>query len=389
MTSEDVRRHNLGLVMAALARQPLSRSELADTTGLVRGSITSLSAELLAAGLIREADVIAPAGRGRPRTLLEIAADEVATVTAMLDAEHAVVAVSTLGGDDLLRIGRSHGGPSVPAAEVLDTLAAVIDEALDAAGGLGRTLIDLAVVVWAPVAGDPPVVLAGNDFAWPQTDVPALLGERIPRLAGRPLGLVSNTAAAARAEHVAAGAPSEFVHLSADPDLDGVIFAGGEPLPAAARFGGLGHLPAVPDGDPCTCGGRGCLLTVAGPDALLAAAGLAARAESEGTDAAWEAFVAATAAGEPRARQAWERACTHLVRAVQTVAMTTGTTEVVLGGCLASFTDDVTAELVREFEARRSGVPAPHVRGSELGADAALRGAEWAARARVIDLLLG
>lgn len=389
MTSEDVRRHNLGLVMAELAERPLSRSDLARETGLVRGSLTSLSAELIDAGLVRESDVVAAAGRGRPSTLLEIAADDVATITAMLDADHAVVAVSSLSGADIARVGRRHGRPLGDADAVLDVLAAVIDEALTAAAAAGRVSIDLTVVVWAPVAGDPPVVLSNTDLDWGLTNVIAMLGDRIPRLRGASIGLVSDTTVAALEERADIGSPSDFVYLKADSSIGGVIVIDGQTVGGGERAASaLGHLPIVADGAPCVCGQRGCLETVAGPAALLAASGLTALALDEGQDVAIDAFVTAVLAGDARAVPAWQRARAHVARALQTLALTAAPTDIVLGGYLAPFADEIAAELA-DIQPLLSLGRVPTVHGSTLGADAALYGAERAARARVIDLLLG
>lgn len=389
MTSEDVRRHNLGLVMAQLAERPLSRSALAYETGLVRGSLTSLSAELIAAGLVREAETVSASGRGRPSTLLEIAADDVATITALLDADHAVVAVTSLSGDDIARVGRRHGRPPGDPAAVMDVLAEVIDEALRAAGAAGRVHIDLTVVVWAPVAGEPPVVLSSSDLDWGVTNVIEMLGERLPRLRGRPIGLVSDTAVAALEERAELGSPADFIYLKADSSIGGVVVVDGHTVGGGERpASGLGHLPIVADGRPCHCGNRGCLETVAGPDALLAASGLTALALDEGQDVAIDAFVAAVHAEEPRARAAWNTARAHLARTLQILTLTSAPTDIVLGGYLAPFAAEIATEL-GELQPELSLGAMPTVHGSTLGADAALYGAERAARSRVIDLLLG
>lgn len=389
MTSEDVRRHNLGLVMAELAQGPASRSELARRTGLVRGSLTSLSAELIDAGLVRESDVVPAAGRGRPSTLLEIAADDVATVTAMLDAEHAVVAVSSLAGDDIARVGRRHGRPLGDPGAVMDVLADVIDEALRAAGAAGRTSIDLTVVVWASVGGHPPVVLSNTDLDWGLTNVIAMIGERLPRLQGAPISLLGDTAVSALEEHAAAGSPADFLYLKADSAIGGALIAGGRSSIGGDRAAAaLGHLPVVPNGVRCACGQHGCLETVAGPDAVIAAAGLTPLSLDEGQDVALETFVDRVLEGEARARAAWVAARSHIARTLQILQYTSGPTEVVLGGYLAPLAADVAAELA-EIQPTIAGPAVPVVRGSVLGADAALRGAERAARARVIDLLLG
>ena len=66
---------------------------------------------------------------------------------------------------------------------MLDALADVVGEALEAASAMGRRVAELPVVVFAPVGGDPPVVLADTDLAWGRVDVLAGLRDRLPELA--------------------------------------------------------------------------------------------------------------------------------------------------------------------------------------------------------------
>lgn len=389
LTSEDVRRHNLGLVALALTSGPLSRSELALETGLTRGAITSLSAELIEHEIIRESDRIAPEGRGRPKTLLELSATDVALIIATLDADRAEAAVSTLDGQRLGRFSRRHGRPIGDPGPVIDALAQVVSEALAHAATIGRPLADLSVVVWAPVGGTPAVVLADTDLGWERVDVIGLLKERLPRLSAAQIPLIADTSVAALEEHADAGAPDHLVYLKSDSGIGGAVFADGRPLTGTAGWAGmLGHLPVIPDGALCDCGQRGCLVTVAGPDALLAATGLTQRAHDVGLDAALSHFVAGVRAGASECVAAWAEALPHVARTLQIALLTVGADRVVLGGYLASFADDIADELAR-IAVTAGGTTPPRVSASRLGPDAALLGAERAARLRMIDTLLG
>ena len=69
-----VRHSNLGVVVRHLAAQgPRSRARVADETGLTRATVSSLVAELIDLGLVREAGEEKASGRvGRPSVTLEL-----------------------------------------------------------------------------------------------------------------------------------------------------------------------------------------------------------------------------------------------------------------------------------------------------------------------------
>ena len=126
--------------------------------------------------------------------------------------------------------------------------------------------------------------------------------------------------------------------------LGGALFPG-----AGGRAGEIGHVVVDPDGRECHCGGRGCLETVAGLEALAEGDADAVRTAGRSLGIALTGAV-------------------HLL----------DVPAVVLGGgyphCGAPLLDAVRAELAaRVFS--RAGVD---VRFSALGPDAALRGAATA-----------
>lgn len=389
LTSEDVRRHNIGLVLTHLLTEPASRIAIARATGLTPGAVTSLSAELRAAGLIREAAVLPSIGRGRPRTLLELSATHAATITLLLDADHVTSVVTTLTGETIARHTLRHGRPRGNPSPVVAALATVLDAALDDAEAAGRTAQELTLVAWAPVGGEPAHILASTDLDWGPTDIIGLLQATLPRIRDRQISLHGDTEMSAIEEHAAAGFPDSMLFLKADVGMGGALIIAGAPVvgdshPAAV----LGHLPVVHDGAMCECGQRGCLATVAGPDAIISACGLDAIATGSGIDAALVAFRTNLAAGEPLAVAAWTIARAHLARTLQILSLSFGPSVIVLGGYLSSLSDDVGLAFLDLQPTIAPPLPTA-ILPSRWSAEGALRGAEREARGRLVSRLLG
>ncbi|KQP68504.1 hypothetical protein ASF40_17745 [Microbacterium sp. Leaf288] len=388
LATPDVRRHNLGLVLRqVLETGAIARSDIAGRTGLSRGAVTSLVADLLDAGLVREADVVPAEGLGRPRVHLEPAGEDVCTLTALLDADKATAVFAALDGTTLARVDERHGRPMGDPDAVVGVLADVVDEA--AATLTGRRIVDLTAVVWAPVGGAPPRVLADTDLEWGEVDLLALLRARSTvvsafEASGGEVRLVPDSQVAALAEHASAGRPATLLYIKSDSGIGGaIVFDEDSPRVVGAA---LGHLPVVPGGQLCLCGQHGCLVTVAGPDHLLAAAGLAGLADQAGLAAASEEFVRRIRAGESAATGAWRAGVAEIARSLQIVALSVDPDVIVVGGYLASLADEVDAAF-RAIQPRIAHAaeltPAPVI-GSALGADAALRGAQHGARERLL-----
>lgn len=402
LVSTDVRRHNLALVTRSLLDDgPSSRSALATATGLTRGSVTALTAALLEAGVVREADDEPPAPassrttsppRGRPVTLLELAADDAAILVLQLDADQAIAELTTVDDTTLARIARQHGRPMGEPEAVIDVLSTVLTAALDAAATLGRRVVDTTVVAFAPVHGEPPVVVADTDLAWGVVDVLAGLRTREPRLDPDAM-LRSDAPLAAVAELRALGSPAmtepirDALYLKSNSGIGGAVVVDGRVVTGGRGLAGaLGHLPVVPDGERCACGQLGCLVTVAGPDAILAAAGLQNTLDEAGLGRALEILVERVLRGEPDAVAAWERAAAWIARALQILSATLDPQVIVLGGYWARLAPTIE----REFQLEPPNIggftvgTAPQVLPGSLGERAALLGAAQLARERLL-----
>ncbi|MEY9851650.1 putative NBD/HSP70 family sugar kinase [Leifsonia sp. EB41] len=394
LVSADVRRHNLALVAHRLAQQgPLSRSQLADVTGLARGSVTALVAALVEAGVVRESEEpeAAPRGsasRGRPLTLLRLAADDVALLVLQLDADQATAVLTAVDGRALFRASEHHGRPMGDPGRVLDVLARVLARTLDAAAGLGRRVVDLTVVVFAPIGGTPPVLVADTDFEWGEVDVLGGLRQRVPELP--PATLASDGTVAALAElaelEAAGSGVRDLVYAKSNSGIGGAVVAEGALVAGAHEFAGaFGHIAVDPRGPRCLCGQRGCLVTVAGPDVVLAAAGLTAEVAERGLTEALRELVARINAGEPAASAAWEAALPWIAHALRIVSMTVDPEVVVLGGYWAELAGSIAEAFAQNGPAIASTATAIAVVPGRLGEDAALIGAARVARGALLD----
>ncbi|ANJ25571.1 ROK family transcriptional regulator [Agromyces aureus] len=389
LVSGDVRRHNLTLVLEHLvAAGPSARSEIAAATGLTRGAVTALATALSEAGVVREAEPT-QTGRGRPITRLALAADTVAVLVVQVDADTATALLANLAGDELHRVERRHGRPMGDPEAVLDVLAEVTRDALRAAAMLGRRVVETPVVVFAPVGGEPPVVLADTDLGWGVVDLLDGLRSRVPELPAA-VTLASDGWLAARAERSLLDDIDDLVYVKSNSGIGGAIITGGRIVEGAHGVGAsLGHLALIPDGPSCECGQIGCLVTIAGPDALLERAGLTRLVGDRGLAAALDEFSRRLDAGEPAATAAWNDALPWIARALQVLSLATDPSSIVIGGFWAAHAGSIE----RAFRANRPAVaeafgrPAsaiPTVSAGRLGADAALLGAAWAARDRLL-----
>lgn len=386
LVSGDVRTHNLSLLMRRLVDAgPSARSELAAATGLARGSVTALVGALADSGLVRETEVVQGEGAGRPKIRLTVAADTVALLAMQIDADQAICLAHDLAGAELFRVSAHHGRPMGDPEAVLDVAARVLGDTLTRLDAEGRDVAGLTVVMLAPVAGEPRIVLADTDLGWGPVDVLAGLREREPRLP-RNTTLTSDGLAALAEASLLTGV-TDMLYLKSNSGIGGAIIAGGELLQGSHLLGGaLGHIAVDYDGAQCDCGQRGCLVTVAGPDVVLTRAGLAPVLESEGLTRALELLVDRVRSGDPEATEAFTVAADWVARAIAILRMTLDPEIIVLGGYWAELSDLIGARAaVRMWLAGPDDVTsAPPVVRGRLGADAALLGALWQLR----DVLL-
>ncbi|MGQ0839577.1 ROK family protein [Actinokineospora sp.] len=155
----------------------------------------------------------------------------------------------------------------------------------------------------------------------------------------------------------------------------GLVLAGRGYGGRTGNAGHIGHVVADADGDPCVCGGRGCVETVAsGPNMVRWARSRGWQAP-EHADAAQ--LAAAAMAGDEIAKAAFERGGRAVGRAIVGVAAVTDLDLAVVGGGVANAGELLFAPIraaVAEH-ARLSYVGDLRVVPAALGKDAGVVGA--------------
>jgi glucokinase len=210
-----------------------------------------------------------------------------------------------------------------------------------------------------------------NILAWREFP----LVERVRELAGAPVALGGDAVCVALGEHwVGAGQGSDaMLGMVVSTGIGGGLVLDGRPFAGlTGNAGHVGHIVVEPDGEPCTCGGRGCVETVAsGPNLVRWA-----RARGwVGEDA--RALAMSAHAGDPVAAEAFQRCGQAVGLTIAATAAVCDLDLAVIGGGVAQ-TGDLLFEPVRTTlarHARLSYLRGLRVEPAKLGTWAGLYGA--------------
>ncbi|SBT46398.1 ROK family transcriptional regulator [Micromonospora narathiwatensis] len=275
MVQEEIRRRNLGALLRHVHLDgSLSRAALAERMGLNRSTIMALTAELTAAGSVRE-EVPTDTGRaGRPSLVVRPESTRVYVLAFDVAVDWLVAARVGLGGVVLDRrwAARPRAG-------------ADLDRVVEVLAGFGRQLHDAAppgsvcAGVGASYCGmirpGDGMVRFGPDMGWVDQAFGAELGHRLGLGLPVPVGNEAHLGAVAEHQRGAGVGFQNLIYLHGDVGVGGGIIVGGKLLDGEGGYGcELGHMVVNPyAGRPCGCGSHGCLEAEVGERALLDAAG--------------------------------------------------------------------------------------------------------------------
>ena len=266
-----VRRHNLSLVLRMLASQgPRSRAGIAATTGLTRATVSSLVADLMARGLVKEVGQENDQRVGRPATLLQVDGSRVVTLGLELGVGFTSVLGNDLSGNSVYTRRRQFRGPSTAFDHLVPILSTELRRAIDAVEATDRRVAGITVAVPGTADVERGVVIRAPNLGW--LDVP--LRDRLQDHVGhdRPISVDNEANLGALAEY-RVGALAGTGHVAFVLALNGVgaglIVNGAVFRGATGGAGEVGHMTVQPRGLPCACGSSGCWETVIGLRALL------------------------------------------------------------------------------------------------------------------------
>jgi predicted NBD/HSP70 family sugar kinase len=375
-----VRRHNLGVVLRHVAeRGARSRAAIAQETGLNKTTVSSLVAELIDLGLVRETEVELRGTVGRPALPVELGGRRVVGLGLEVGVDFLCVRAADVSGAErhYARVAGDNRGR--PVDDVLDDLARL---AADAIAGIDET--DL--VIAGAVVGLPGLVdsagrlLVAANLGWSEVPVRDLLATRL----GEPAYPVTaeneaNLAALAELWEGAGKQLGDFIYVTGALGVGAGVIVDGELFRGSQGFGGeLGHVTVDPEGDLCACGSRGCVETRAALGAMLRASGLDPGA---GVDALAER----AEAGDERALVAIAQAGRWLGVGIGSAVNLLDPRGVVVGGDFSTIARWLTPAIQRELDARvlSSAWDGPKVIPSALGSGATVCGASALALRRV------
>jgi predicted NBD/HSP70 family sugar kinase len=353
-------------------------------TGLTRGTVSSLVAELIALDLVRETgETTSPRGTGRPGATLELA-DVVVGVGLEVNVDYVAVSVEDLTGAVRYEQRVYRDNRSSAPSTVLDRLGRAARDALDASVRDGLRPVGVSVAVAGLVEEASGTVVNAPNLGWVNLPVADELAARI----GVPVHIENEANLAALAEHWAGAAVGidDFVCLFGEVGVGGGIVLGGRLFRGFHGFGGeFGHVSVDPEGRRCACGSRGCVETLAGVESIARAAGISS---VEGRPRSLtDELVRRAEDRAPRALAALDDVGRWLGIALASAFNLLDVRAVVLGGCfgpLAPWLVDGVRETLEERSlSARSGsfVVLP----SAFGDVAAVRGAAALPLHRVLD----
>ncbi|MEU8244333.1 ROK family protein [Actinoplanes missouriensis] len=304
---------------AIRAAEPLSRVEIAAATGLTEASVSMTVRRLIDEGLVVETGRTPTAGK--PRTLLRLDPAARIAVGVYLDAGRATFVLTGQTGGIISRLARPlssalPGAPiptAAPAPAASPSSAASPAPPTSAVSAVSADELAAGVVVLLAGSGVDAARCAGIGLAG--AGLPATLGGELSAATGMNVLVENEATAAAIGEYWVArlGPERAFAALHMGSGIGAGIVVGGQAL----RGGEFGHFCVRVDGPPCWCGARGCLEAVAGPRAVVAAAGAdpqaAAEADLPPSPAAGSRGVAADFAAVARAARAGAPACLALL----------------------------------------------------------------------------
>lgn len=296
-------------------------------------------------------------GESRPHTVVAVDVGGTGIKAALVDG-------------DLTRLVDLHRPTPVAdgGAAVVDAIAEVVRDLADE--GARRDTPPAAAGVAVPGVVDTPngVVRRAVNVGWANVPLRDLVAERT----GLPVVVDHDVRTGGLAEFtVGAGRTwRDFAFVPVGTGIAAAFVLDGVPVAGAGYVGELGHVVIDEGGEPCACGARGCLETIA------AASAIARRySRRTGTTVAGAAEVAARLHDDEHAAEVWREAVTALGYGLSIVVSLLAPEIVVIGGGLAQAGAALFDPLRADLEARLTFQQVPRLAAAALGDRAGVTGA--------------
>lgn len=315
-------------------RQPLSRIEIAQISGLEPGTVTRILQRFLAIGMIREVATGAagPAGGRRPR-YITLNPFNYCVIGLEIGVHETLLALSDFDGriQDFRRLPTTRD-PHSTVASVVDELHSLmrrVDD-YDQFGGIGVGLIGLLDTAEG-------AILEGENLGWPEpVQIGKMLRERLPDV---PF-YFENSARLCALGEIWFGSPRfsgvrHLVFLQVDEGIGSGIIIDGQLYKGHRNMAGeFGHVCIDPAGPPCSCGSRGCLEAFASNTATVQRY-LKSVGAKDSSEADFRVILELAKRGDAHATAALRQTARYLGLGLAPIIYGVGPEVIVLGGAIA------------------------------------------------------
>ena len=273
-------------------------------------------------------------------------------------------------------------GAQRPAEQVVADMCRAVELALDKAGLTARDCASIGV--GAPGTCDPDrgVVVCAYNLGWFHVPVCAMLTAHF----GLPARLSNDANCAALAETVAGAAVGcrNMILITLGTGVGGGIILDGKIVSGLGGAGGEpGHSLLVLDGEPCTCGRRGCWEAYASATALIRQGKRAAAAHPDSLLNDYPALTGrdvfnAADRGDAAAQAVLEQYYVYVAAGITDLVNTLAPEMVLIGGGISRQGERLLAPVRRYVSANCFGGeqrPQPVLRAAQLGNEAGIIGA--------------
>jgi predicted NBD/HSP70 family sugar kinase len=264
-----IRSINRSAILNAIKnRRPVGRAEIARLTGLSPATVTTITGDLLAKGLIIEKTPGDSSG-GRPPILLDLNPKGSYVVGIKLMEDHADGALTDLEASVIAHLTAQFNDRSPEA--VIATLAGLVRDLLAERDLDQSRLIGVGVGLAGVVDFERGVLRRSPFFGWTNLPLRDLLRAQVQA----PVSIDNdvNTLTLAEMWFGHCRDQRHFITLTLGRGIGmGMVLNGQLYRGASGGAGEFGHTLVHPDGDLCDCGQRGCLEAYVGDPALLSQA---------------------------------------------------------------------------------------------------------------------
>jgi glucokinase-like ROK family protein len=264
---EKVRKVNRSLVLNTLRlHAPVSRAQVANITGLTRGTVSNIINVLIEDGLVFE-DKIQDSKIGRPSVALGLRPDGGAVVGVEIGVDFISVLLTNFVAETLWEI-RVQTILSQPQTEIINQAETYIDRALSMAKEHGLRPLGIGVGLPGLVNVRQGNLIIAPNLHWKNVPLRLIWNQRFHL----PIYIDNEANLSALGEYYFGIARNvdNFIYLTSDIGLGGGIMLDGRLFRGAHGYGGeIGHIQRNPQGELCGCGRIGCWETQVGPRAVL------------------------------------------------------------------------------------------------------------------------